>query len=72
MAKKYDLGKSSDMRKFQRDFEKDIKRQTEASISDLEFDVECPNCSVEFKAKSGLNRCPSCNEEVNLTLDYDF
>lgn len=72
MVKKYDLGKSSDMRKFSRDLDRDIKEQAKKSMLSQKHEIECPHCQEEVSVPTGKSLCPSCGEEINLTLNFDF
>ncbi|MGX7394031.1 zinc ribbon domain-containing protein [Carnobacterium mobile] len=32
------------------------------------FEVKCPNCGKQFKAKVGLNLCPHCKKEIDFKI----
>ena len=69
MPKKYNLSSKSDMRRLTKDLNKFvIETALEAAENGIEFDVECPLCHHQIKAKAGLNTCPVCHEEFELTL----
>ena len=70
MTKKYDLGKKSDMRKFQRDLEKTARDQAKQAFSTMQHQIECPGCKTKLKVSSGVKICPSCGSEVNFTIDF--
>lgn len=50
------------------DFEKALMREVEKSISEMEFDYECPECSAPMKLTVGMNKCPSCGFEFEGRL----
>lgn len=65
---KYNLGKSSDMRRFERDFKKDVEKQVQSQIQNLKFDVECPHCKNTVSVSSGRNTCPMCGSIIDVNL----
>lgn len=44
---KYNLGSSSDMRKFKKDMENAIKEKAKENIQSRNFDVLCPQCKAK-------------------------
>lgn len=69
MAKKYNLSSKSDMRRFTKDLNKFVvDAAKEAVENETEFDVECPLCHKQIKAKAGLNTCPLCHNDFELNL----
>ena len=72
ITKKYNLGSKSDMRRFMRDFEKDIKTGIRKDLLKETFDINCPNCNRNIKVRKGRNVCPYCREEINFNLDVKF
>ncbi len=62
MSKKYNLGKKSDMRKLQRDLEKQAKKTVEQATRQL--NIQCPSCGRKLKVTKGINTCPSCKSKV--------
>ena len=72
MPKNYNIGKASDMRRLQRDLEKDVKRQVVNAAQQLSYHISCPNCGATFQASPGLNRCPQCGKSIDLDLDFHF
>lgn len=70
MAKKYNLGKKSDMRKFQKDLENTIKQKTEQSLMSRKYEVNCPKCKTKIMASPGKQLCPSCSSEIDLNLNF--
>jgi hypothetical protein len=65
MAKKYKLTSKSDMRRFQKDMEK----QLFDSIANRLYDVQCPHCQRNVRVKPGLSPCPMCREEIDLHIN---
>ena len=72
MGRTYNLGSSSDMRRFSHDLENSISNMAFSAISDMAFDVECPHCHNNFQAHSGINFCPMCQNQVTVNLDINF
>ena len=33
------------------------------------FDVKCSECGQTFHAHEGLNTCPNCGQQINLTVE---
>lgn len=69
MAKKYNLGSKSDMRRFERDLKKSVMDQAESAIRRSSHEVVCPNCKRSFSAHIGSNTCPFCKQLIYLQLD---
>lgn len=67
---KYNLGNSSDMRKFQRDLEKSVKEKAVESISSSAIPIECPFCKAKFEARAGAVLCPKCGNKINLEFNF--
>ena len=72
MGRTYNLGSSSDMKRFTRDLKKSVMNQARSAVYDMDFDVECPHCKSNFKAHSGMNFCPICRNQVNVNLNINF
>lgn len=72
MGRKYNLGSSSDMRRFQRDLEKEIIGKTKQTIMNQTYDVTCPHCQSRISVPPGKSCCPRCGQEVDLNLDIKF
>ncbi len=70
MAKKYNLGKKSDMRKFQRDLEKSALDQAKQAFSSMQYQIECPGCKAKLNVSTGAQLCPSCGSEINFNLNH--
>lgn len=69
---KYNLGSSSDMRKFKKDMENAIKEKAKANIQSRNFDVLCPQCKAKVNVPAGKSLCPVCGMEINVKLQFDF
>ena len=72
LGKNYNLGSSSDMRRFQRDLEKEIMGKTKQTIMGRKYDVTCPHCHSKVNVLPGKSRCPRCGNEIDLQLDIKF
>lgn len=72
MGKKYNLGSSSDMRRFAKDLEKDVLSTAKDQISNSSFDATCPECGENLKVHSGLNVCRFCGHRFNVDLKFNF
>lgn len=64
MSKKYDLSKKSDMRRFEKDLEKEVMDVAKESISKSGLDIECPHCGKPIHVQLGDNICEHCGNQV--------
>ena len=62
MAKKYDIFSKSDMRRFQRDLERDFKK----AVNTATYQYVCHACGRSYNARVGHNHCPYCRAEFIL------
>lgn len=69
MARKYDLSKKSDMRRFSRDLEKEVMNIAKDSISKTGIDIECPHCGKSVTVTAGENICNHCGNQINVDFD---
>lgn len=69
MARKYDIFKKSDMRKFQKDLEKTMKSMAKESLKTTKFKFNCPNCNSVIKVSAGKQICPNCSKEIYIKFD---
>ena len=72
MGKKYNIGSKSDMRRFERDLNKQVKSMAADAIQSQSYNVTCPHCSSSFRAHAGKNVCPACRNTVDLSLNINF
>ena len=72
MAKSYNLGSSSDMKRFTRDLEKSITNAAITQAHAMDFESTCPHCNAKVNVHSGLNFCPFCQNQINVELDIHF
>ena len=70
MPKKYNIGKSSDMNRFEKDLKKSLLNQVHQAVLEETYEVECPYCTKHFNAHQGKNVCPHCHKTVNLELNF--
>lgn len=70
MAKKYDLFKSSDMRKLSRDLEKEFKNAAQKSVQKNGFTIECPHCGHKVNVVPGKNVCIYCGNSITVDLNW--
>lgn len=59
----YNLLNKSDMRRFQRDFEREVRRETEKVIRNLTYECVCPNCGRKITMKAGSKIC-TCGQRI--------
>jgi hypothetical protein len=64
MAKTYNLSSKSDMRKFQKNLESEIKDHFNSEIISASYDYECPSCNNNIQVKIGSNTCPFCKQGI--------
>lgn len=64
MSKKYDLSKKSDMRRFEKDLEKEVMDVAKKSISKSGLEIECPHCGKTIHVQLGDNICEHCSNQV--------
>ncbi len=67
---KYNMGSTSDMRKFQRDLEKTAKDKAVEIISGSAIPIECPFCNAKLEARAGVILCPKCGNKINLEFNF--
>lgn len=67
MSKKYDISKSSDLRRFFRDLDAVIMDQVEEVVSDHMGNV-CPNCGCFLRLHFGTNVCSKCGMTVEFSI----
>lgn len=76
MGRKYNLAKKSDMRRFVRDLEKDVRNTAQEAVKkeayNRKYDISCPHCQESISVPPGKSICPNCKKEITLTLDIDF
>lgn len=72
MPKKFHLGKSSDMRKFQKTLENNMMDIARKSIENRKYETICPHCQAKIFVSSGKNLCPSCKNEIDVNLKLDI
>lgn len=70
MGRNYDLLNKSDMRRFARDLEKDIKAAAKKSLISNGLNVDCPFCKNAFRMVSGENVCPACGNTATVSFDW--
>lgn len=69
MARKYNLGKRSDMRRFERDLRNDVMEQARTAVLNKPVSIDCPNCHRPISVHAGSNVCPFCKQLVELNLN---
>lgn len=62
MARKYNIASKSDMRRLQRDLERNLKK----SVNSATYQHVCHACGRRYNVKVGTNRCPNCRAEFIL------
>jgi len=72
MAKKYDLGSKSDMKKFMRDLNTQVINDANKQLQKRENYIACPNCKVPIAVSIGTNICPFCKHKIENELRIDF
>lgn len=63
---------NTDMDKFMKSLESDIKDSVRIQLEQETYEVECPKCGTVFEAPAGKSKCPACKEEINLKLDINL
>lgn len=72
MTKKYNLGSTSDMRRFTRDLENQISASVENHLYSQTYDVTCPHCNRKISVPVGKSRCPFCGNDIDLNLNIGY
>jgi Zn finger protein HypA/HybF involved in hydrogenase expression len=72
MAKKYNLSSKSDMNRFMKDLEQQVKSNAEQQIMARNYDVECPHCHSKISTRPGAGTCPVCHNTINLDLNIKY
>ena len=71
MAKKYDLSKKSDLRRFKKESMKNLQDSIVTQVLDRAYDVECPHCKAKISVRPGHGLCVACGGEINLELNIN-
>ncbi len=69
MPKKYNLGKPSDMRRFQRDIQSIAMEKAVDAVQSRSYNVTCPHCHRPVTVMPGKHPCPLCRQEIDLILN---
>ena len=76
MPKKYNLGSKADMRRFERDFERQatkvMKNQVARFARTAPIEIQCPSCERSITARSGISTCPHCKCSIDLNLNIEY
>ncbi len=72
MARKYNLGSKSDMRRLERDLTRAVEKSVTDGLHSMKYDINCPHCGATFQAPAGKSHCPVCKNIVDLELNIDF
>ena len=48
-----------------------IRSAVSRHLENTDFDVSCPHCKAQVKAKSGANVCPFCKKPFELTFNIE-
>ena len=70
MAKKYNLGSKSDMRRFQRDLEKTVMKKATSTLMKKRCDIPCPHCQSQVTVPVGKSSCPICHQPIDFQLNF--
>ena len=70
MAKKYDISKASDMRRFEHDLKEAALKEAKRQINNHGIAVVCPECGNTIQAHAGKIICPFCKTDLNFRLDF--
>lgn len=68
--RKYDISKKTDLRRFERDIEKEIKKLAKDELVTSGADYDCPRCGKTYRVKQGDNVCPHCGFVLNVNFDF--
>lgn len=71
MAKKYNLGNKSDMRKFSKDLENTVIDKAKRIAVNSVFDILCPHCNNSISAPAGKSLCTYWGKEINVKLNIN-
>lgn len=69
MARKYDISKASDMRRFERDLKEATVKEAKRQIEKQNIAVICPKCGNAIQIHTGQNIYPFCKSELNFRLE---
>lgn len=64
MARKYNITKKSDLRRLERD----LNKQAKEIIRKASHQVICPSCGHTFSANPGKVHCPHCRQIINFVI----
>lgn len=66
MARKYDISKASDMRRFERDLKEAALQEAKKQLEKHGVAFVCPKCGNTIQVHTGQNTCPFCKSELNV------
>lgn len=72
MAKKFNISKKSDMKRFKKALYEEfysMVEQAEQELLSKKYEVKCPACHCKLSIKPGKTRCPICDEEIDFILE---
>lgn len=72
MTKKYNLGKKSDMKRFERDILKKVTSIAEQNVLSRDYEVECPHCHNKVSVPNGFSYCPKCHGAINTNVNITW
>ena len=72
MGKEYNLGSTSDMKRFTKDMTNKAMELARESVKKRSFEVECPQCHSKITIPAGPSSCPFCRQAINLDLEINF
>lgn len=68
MAKKYNLGNKSDMKRFEQDIMNKVHSIAEDTVMSNGCEIECPHCHKKVSVPNGFSYCPKCHGAINTDI----
>lgn len=69
MARKYNLGSKSDMRRLTKDLEKAVMEKATSAMMKMKYDITCPHCQANIQAPVGKSLCSLCRQQIDLNIN---
>jgi len=68
MPKKYNISSKTDMRRLEKDLEKQVKDIAVKKALTMNHFVQCPHCTRKVTVMPGNYMCPFCKKGINLKI----
>lgn len=67
MSPKYNISSKSDMRRLQRDMNRQIQKSFSTAVRKASYTIDC-GCGRRYVGHVGRNRCPRCGKVFEIRM----